>query len=153
MQRLEHDSVHNETRLHVGDPRAVSLVAVDPERAFCRGSIGKHRVAMAHQHDRPAVAAAGKPSCHAIAIRGVGDGLADDAGSFETRPQPIPDGVDSALVVVPESMFTRSANSPTIASWRRPRYSRMRVFVSAAMARSERLTTTLYPGTADQAED
>jgi len=99
VQGLDHESIHNETGLHVGDPRAEGLVAVDPERALCHCPVGKYRVAMPHQHDRPAISAAGEPRRHTVAICGVGDGLAEDAGGFEMSPQAVSDGVDTAFVV------------------------------------------------------
>ena len=99
MQRFEDEGIHDQARLHVGDPRAEGLIAIDPKRALCDGPVGEHCIAMTHQHDRLAVPAAGKPRRHAVAISGVGNGLADDAGGFEMGPQAFPDRVDPAFVV------------------------------------------------------
>jgi len=55
LESLEHEGVHHETRLHVGDAGAVGASALDLEFAPGRLTLRKHRVAMPHQHDRPLV--------------------------------------------------------------------------------------------------
>jgi len=100
VQRFEHEGVHHEACFHVGDSRAESLVAVDPERALCGGAVGKHRVAMSHQYDRPVVpVGAGQPGRHAVAISRVANRFARNAARIEMGSQPIPDRINPALVV------------------------------------------------------
>ena len=78
----EHERIHHQARLHVGDARAVGLAVLDPERAARRLALGKHRVAMAHQHDggvrRPADGRAQR-----VAIGLVRDRLAGDLVALE----------------------------------------------------------------------
>ena len=47
----EHEAVHHQPRLHVGDARAIGDAVADGERPARHLAIGKDRVAMAHQHD------------------------------------------------------------------------------------------------------
>ncbi len=47
----EHEAVHHQPGLHVGDARAVGDAVADRERPPRGLAIGEHRVAMAHQHD------------------------------------------------------------------------------------------------------
>ena len=53
LDRGEHEAVHHQAGLHVGDARPVGAVALDLERPARRLALGKHRVAVAHQQDRP----------------------------------------------------------------------------------------------------
>src|SRR5271167_3387023 len=81
-------------------PWSEGLVAVDPERALCGGAVGKYRVAMSHQYDRPVVpVGAGQPGRHAVAISRVANRFARNAARIEMGSQPIPDRIDPVLVV------------------------------------------------------
>ena len=50
-ERLEHEGVHHQARLHVGDAGAVGPIVLDPERPLRGGALREHRVAMAEQQD------------------------------------------------------------------------------------------------------
>ena len=52
LEGFEHEGVHDEARLHVGDARAIGAAALDLEAAARHLALREHRVAMAHQHDR-----------------------------------------------------------------------------------------------------
>lgn len=83
-ERLQQEGVHHETRLHVGDPRPKSLVAVNAEGPLGGGAVGEYGIAMSHQDDRPVAAAArGKPRRHAVAESFIGEDFTGNLRRFE----------------------------------------------------------------------
>ena len=57
LERREHEGVHHQPGLHVGDARPIGRAVLDLERPARRLALREHRVAMAHQQNRPLVAA------------------------------------------------------------------------------------------------
>ena len=96
LERREHERVHHQARLHVGDARPIGAAVLDPERAARRLALGKHRVAMAHQHDggvrRPADGRAQR-----VAIGLVRDRLAGDLVALEESRMRAPTASTPAL--------------------------------------------------------
>ena len=56
LEGRQHEGVEDEAGLHVDHAGAVGAAALDAERAAPHLAFGEHRVAVAHQHDRPFVA-------------------------------------------------------------------------------------------------
>ena len=101
LERRQHEAVHHQARLHVGDAGAVGAVAFDLERPAGRLALGKDGVAMAHQQDRPVAAGRIVPDGggDGVAELGVGRDLAGDAVAVEERADVAADRIDAGLVV------------------------------------------------------
>ena len=120
LDRGEHEAVHHQAGLHVGDARPIGAVALDLERPARRLAFREHRVAMAHQQDRPVA------ERRRILADGGGDGVAEfvvrrdlagDAVLVEKIPDVAADRIDAGLVV-----GCRCRCSPAFAAapaWRR----------------------------------
>ena len=85
-ERLEHERVHHQPGLHVGDARAVSPIALDPERPLGHGAFREHGVAMPEQQDMGVVGARlARPhrGLHREAAVGLDHLLARDAAAHQ----------------------------------------------------------------------
>ena len=99
----EHEAVHHEARLHVGDAGTISGAVADGERPTRYLAIGEHRVAMAHQHDVAAGVAGravpGNRGAQAVAVVLLGGDCHRYAVRLHEAMHHRADGVDSRLVV------------------------------------------------------
>ena len=115
---LEHESVHHEARLHVGDAGAEGELALDAERARLRRALGKDRVAMAEQQD----VVVGPPSRRHRGFqeetgRGVVGHLAGDAARFQMRLQDPAGTIDARLVRRARIGIDQRAQQATMGSY------------------------------------
>ena len=102
-ERGEHEAVHHQPRLHVGDARPVGDAVADGERPARHLAIGEDRVAMAHQHDVAAGVARGAVPRHgrtqAVAVLLLVERLHGDVVRGHEALDHRADRVDAGLVV------------------------------------------------------
>jgi hypothetical protein len=94
----EHEGVHHQPGLHIGDARAIGVAVLYSERPARRLAFRKHRVAMAHQHDG-AVGWTADGRAQRIAELFVRDRLAGDPLLFQNARSRSPTASTPAFVV------------------------------------------------------
>ena len=99
LEGSQHERVHDQAGLHVGDAWAVGAAVVDTERAAPRLTGRKYRVAMAHQQDRTVDARTAEGRANGIAKFLVRDAVVRDAVIIEKAPHMHAGRVDAGLVV------------------------------------------------------